>query len=183
MGTASMDKITAPNALSASRLLLAPLCFLLIADTAWLLAACVLLTAVATDMLDGWLARARNEVTPLGGLLDHGSDAVFVTVVLTALAIAGDIPAFLPPLVIIAFTQYMLDSRALAGHPLRTSLIGRNNGIAYFVLAGFPLCQRALGITVVPDDAFYWAGWVLIATTLLSMADRALALLRQPPSK
>ncbi len=173
-----MDKFTIPNALSTSRLILAPLCYLAIMQQAWLVAGLILLLAVATDLADGWLARRLGQVTAMGGLLDHGSDAVFVTVTLAALAAAGIVPAVLPILVILAFTQYVLDSKALAGKPLRASRIGRYNGIAYFVLAGFPLLHWGAGLHIVPAVAFYAAGWLLVASTLISMLDRAIALLR-----
>lgn len=178
----SMDKLTLPNALSASRLLLAPLCLVAVVSDHWTIAACILLAAVLTDLLDGWLARRRNQTSPFGGALDHGSDAVFVTITLAGLAMQHVVPLLLPPLVILAFAQYLLDSKALAGQPLRASQIGRYNGIAYFVLAGFPLVQSALGLTLISMDVIYIAGWLLVATTITSMIDRLLALLRLPPS-
>lgn len=174
-----MQKLTIPNALSVSRLLLAPLCFIAVIQADWIVAASLLLLAVFTDMTDGWLARRRDQASALGGLLDHGSDAVFVTTVLSALAVVDIIPTALPPLVILAFTQYMLDSKALRGRPLRASRIGRYNGIAYFVLAGFPLVQSAIGLDLVGERVFAAFGWLLVATTVISMADRAVALLRQ----
>jgi hypothetical protein len=77
-----------------------------------------------------------------------------------------------------AFLQYVLDSRALAGRHLRTSVLGRANGIAYFVLVGIPVVRNALGLEW---PAGYWIqalSWLLTATTLLSMGDRLLALVR-----
>jgi len=180
MVRARMDKLTLPNALSASRLLLAPLCFGAVTQELWQPAAALFLLAVATDAIDGPLARRRGISTSFGGLLDHGSDAVFVTVTLTALAVLGQVPWLLPPLVAAAFTQYVLDSKALAGQPLRTSRLGRYNGIAYFVLAGAPLVQAGLGLQLLPPLTFYACGWILVASTVTSMADRALALVRRP---
>ena len=70
----------------------------------------------------------------------------------------------------------MFDSKSLSGQPLRASFIGRHNGTAYYVFAGFPVMQFTLGITLTPFDWFYWIGWGLIATTLISMLDRAITL-------
>lgn len=67
----------------------------------------------------------------------------------------------------------MLDSRALAGRRLRASGLGRANGIAYFVLLGIPLLRDALGLAAPGDAVVRGLGWVLVATTLLSMAERA----------
>ena len=77
-----------------------------------------------------------------------------------------------------AFAQYMLDSDALKGKPLRASQLGRYNGIAYFVLAGFPVMQLTLGLTPIPFDYFVYLGWGLVITTLISMTDRAVTLYR-----
>jgi phosphatidylglycerophosphate synthase len=178
MPSISMNKFPLPNLLSASRLILGPLAAWFILDTLWIAAAVVLITAIVTDVLDGWLARRWQQTSPLGGLIDHGSDAFMVTLMLAAEASAGLVPWLLPILVIMAFSQYTLDSKALIGLPLRASKLGRYNGIAYFVLAGFPIMQHALDIYLVPTHYFYYAAFVLIATTLISMSERLWTLLR-----
>lgn len=144
----------------------------------WYLAVTVLWVAIATDVADGYLARRFDAVSSLGGLLDHGSDALFVTLTIAALTNHGWAPLVLVAVIPLAFTQYMLDSRALAGKPLRTSLIGRYNGIAYFVFAGFPVMQLTLQLTVIPFDLFIWIGWGLVLSTAISMLDRLVTLLR-----
>lgn len=137
--------------------------------------------AVATDLLDGVVARRRGESTALGGLLDHGTDAGFVTLVLAAAAAEGMTPWALTALIPLAFLQYTLDSRALAGRPLRASRLGRWNGIAYYVLAGTVVVAATLGL---PQHAGWTAtvimvaGWLLCATTIASMTARAVAFWR-----
>ena len=83
------------------------------------------------------------------------------------------VPAALPALVGLAFLQYALDSRALEGRHLRTSLLGRANGIAYYVLIGIPVVRGGIGIDWPPDPWIEISGWVLVATTLVSMTERA----------
>ena len=87
-----MNKFPLPNLLSASRLILGPLAAWFILDTLWIAAAVVLITAIVTDVLDGWLARRWQQTSPLGGLIDHGSDAFMVTLMLAAEASAGLVP-------------------------------------------------------------------------------------------
>ena len=59
-----------PNAVTLSRIFLVPvLVTLLLTKYSVLIAAIVFLAASLTDFLDGYLARARNEVTTLGMLL------------------------------------------------------------------------------------------------------------------
>jgi phosphatidylglycerophosphate synthase len=168
------------NALTLLRLGCAPLLACSVAaggSGSALLAGLLFWGAVATDFADGRVARRRGEASPLGGLLDHASDAAFVSVGLAALAGRGSVPAPLPALVALAFLQYTLDSRALAGRPLRASALGRHNGIAYYVLLGIPLTRDLLGLAWPGHGLVRGLGWLLVATTLVSMADRARALL------
>lgn len=168
-----------PNLLSASRFLLAGLMFWAVMTGSWYLAVSFLWLAVGTDTLDGYLARKIDATSPLGGLLDHSSDACFVTLTITALTFHGWAPIPLAIIIPAAFMQYMLDSKSLAGQPLRASHLGRYNGIAYYVFAGFPIMQLTLNITLIPFDWFYYIGWGLVLTSLISMMDRLITLLSQ----
>jgi phosphatidylglycerophosphate synthase len=134
--------------------------------------------AVATDFADGSLARHRGEASSLGGLLDHSTDALFCSVGLGALAWTGVVPAALPFLVAAAFLQYMLDSRSIAGQPLRASFLGRWNGILYFVMVGIPIVRNALGIEWPGPGLVTAIGWALVVSTVVSMGDRGYALMR-----
>jgi phosphatidylglycerophosphate synthase len=166
------------NALSALRLAIALPCAYSIWHEQWALAGALFVVAVATDVFDGIVARRRHEASPLGGLLDHSIDATFVTVTLGALAMIGAAPAPLPVLAITAFAQYVWDSKALTGAPLRASVLGRWNGIGYYALVGTATLKHALGADWLPDVAVVAAGWLLVLSTLVSMTDRALALWR-----
>lgn len=134
--------------------------------------ALVFALAVATDLADGWVARRYGEASPFGGLLDHAVDAAFVTSGCAALAVRGVLPALLPPLIAGAFVQYALDSRAPAGRPLRASALGRVNGIAYYVIVAVPIVRDALRLSWPGPGTVRALGWLLVATTLVSIADR-----------
>ncbi len=166
------------NALSTLRLLSAPVFALALAEERAGLAFGLFGMAVATDLLDGRLARARGEASALGGLLDHLADATFVTLGLLGAAARGAAPPLLPALVALAFAQYAADSRALRGELLRASSLGRLNGIAYFVPLGTVVVRDALGLAFPADGWIRLLGWLLVGSTLLSMIDRAHALLR-----
>ncbi len=143
----------------------------------WLLA--LLLIAIATDMIDGVVARRSGTASPAGQLFDHGTDCLFVTAALAGAAYAGSVPWLLPLLVALAFGQYVVDSRYLhQERRLLGSLIGRWNGIFYFL----PLLIMAAGrlemLTAAAPTlavAAYWLAWMLVASTLISMIDRAIA--------
>jgi phosphatidylglycerophosphate synthase len=176
MAQAKSQWITRANALTGLRLALAPLLVWAICARHPLLALAVFALAVGTDLADGRVARRFGEASALGGFLDHVTDALFVAAGLAALAAAGLVPAVLPVLVLAAFAQYALDSRALAGRPLRASALGRWNGVAYFVLLGIPVVRDGVALAW-PSDALVRAlGWGLVASTLVSMLDRLNAL-------
>ena len=166
------------------RLALAPVSVHAILTGRWALAAAVFVAAVVSDLADGPLARRRGTTSALGGVLDHTADAVFVAVTLWALAYAEAqrgvdlVPGILPLFIVLAFAQYLLDSRALRGQPLRGSWLGRANGIAYFVLAGTVIGREALAWHWIWGEAIYYAGLAVVVSTLASMALRLRALAR-----
>jgi phosphatidylglycerophosphate synthase len=176
--TAASPLRTRANALTALRLLCGPLLVLALLERASLAAAALFWLAVATDLLDGRVARRFGESSPLGGFLDHVTDAAFVSLGLAALALRGEAPALLPALVGLAFLQYTLDSKVTRGRPLRASALGRWNGIAYFVPIGTVVVRDVLGLAWPSAGLVRALGWALVASTLLSMGDRALALMR-----
>jgi phosphatidylglycerophosphate synthase len=173
--------LTLSNGLTSLRLIAAPFFYWLIVSQVWWAACLIFWLAVASDFVDGRLARARGETSAFGGLLDHGSDASFVTLGQSALVAAGWAPLLLPILIVAAFVQYVFDSRILAGRELRTSFIGRWNGIFYFFPPGVIVTREALGLAVPPDEIVLGFCWVLVVSTLISMGDRLIgvALARQ----
>jgi CDP-diacylglycerol--glycerol-3-phosphate 3-phosphatidyltransferase len=135
--------------------------------------------AIATDFLDGPVARRLGTASPGGQLFDHATDCLFVTAGLAGAAKAGLVTPILATLVPIAFGQYVFDSYWRSRRrELRASALGRWNGIFYFV----PLvCVAVLRIS--PPGMFTsWLtqaigilAYVLVATTVVSMIDRATA--------
>lgn len=146
----------------------------------WLLLCIVV--AIATDYFDGIVARRTDSASPRGQLFDHSTDFLFVTCGLAGAAAGGEVPAALPMLIVVAFSQYVMDSYWLhRDKQLRMSVLGRWNGILYFVPLGVIAVSR-LGI--VPGSADLWAmlvgsiSYALLISTVLSIIDRAVAPLR-----
>jgi CDP-diacylglycerol--glycerol-3-phosphate 3-phosphatidyltransferase len=138
------------------------------------LAALMFAIAVATDLLDGPLARRRGTASASGGTFDHTVDFLFVTSGLAAGASRGAFPWLLPVLVAIAFAQYVIDSYWLhRGRTLHTSRLGRYNGILYFAPLGGDILVR-LGLRFLQPLVTLLA-WILVLTTLISMAERVRA--------
>lgn len=87
---------TLPNMLSAARLLGVPL-FLWLAlgphADGWALV--VLMVSGFTDWLDGWVARALDQSSKLGQVLDPLADRLYIVAVVVALALRSVIPVWL----------------------------------------------------------------------------------------
>jgi phosphatidylglycerophosphate synthase len=164
--------LTRANALTGLRLAAVPFMAnaILTGDTRTALALFVL--AVATDLVDGRVARHYGEASPLGGVLDHATDAVFVASGLAAFAWIGEGTPWLAPAVLLAFAQYTLDSRVPSGRPLRASALGRWNGIAYFVWVGIPVVRDGLSLGWPSASFTLLLSWLLLGSTLVSIADR-----------
>jgi CDP-diacylglycerol--glycerol-3-phosphate 3-phosphatidyltransferase len=87
-----------PNAITVVRILLAPVFFwLLLADGGQdgeirIAAALLFIVAIATDGIDGHIARSRGLVTDLGKLLDPIADKVLTGAALVGLSILAELP-------------------------------------------------------------------------------------------
>ena len=162
------------NGLTAIRLLLVlPFAFFMARadERSALFALVIWVVALATDFLDGPIARRRGTVSALSGAFDHTSDFLFVVSGIFAGAFRGVFPWILPICITAAFAQYAIDSYWLHRQiKFRGSKLGRYNGMLYFV----PLCldilirlgarflQPLLTILV----------WMLVVSTLVSMGQR-----------
>jgi phosphatidylglycerophosphate synthase len=138
--------------------------------------------AIATDYYDGIVARARGTASSAGQLFDHSTDFLFVTGGLSGAVVVGAVPLVLPVLIAVAFTQYVLDSYFLYRQKkLRMSMLGRWNGILYFVpLVVIALARLAepLGVSSVLGTLALVVSWLLVISTVASIIDRAVAPLR-----
>ena len=114
--------------------------------SAWLLVT-LMVVAIASDYVDGKVARRTGSASPRGMLFDHTTDCLFVTAGLAGAAVANLVPVILPVLIPIAFTQYVLDWYFLhRQRQLRMSYLGRWNGILYFA----PLVMIAIAALRMP---------------------------------
>jgi phosphatidylglycerophosphate synthase len=171
------------NLLTLIRLLLAVPVALAFADAELMrppLLVALIALAIATDYFDGIVARANHSVSPRGQLFDHSTDFLFVTSALVGASMADLVNPLLPALIVLAFAQYVLDSRFLfRDKRLRMNFLGRWNGILYFVplvlialsrlasLENFEELLRMLTVAMC---------YGLMISTVASITDRAHAL-------
>jgi phosphatidylglycerophosphate synthase len=170
------------NALTAIRLLLvAPFAFFMARgdERSALFALIVWAVALATDFLDGPIARRRGTVTAPSGTFDHASDFLFVVSGITAAAYRGVLPWILPICISAAFAQYVIDSYWIhRERKLRGSKLGRYNGMLYFVPPVLDIASR-LGVGSMQPVLTVFA-WLLALSTLVSMAQRFMTFRKLP---
>jgi len=142
----------------------------------------MLFVAIASDYFDGKVARLTNTASPRGQVFDHTTDFLFVACGLGGAAFSGLVTPLLPILIVIAFSQYVLDSHFFYHEKqLHMSFLGRWNGVFYFV----PLCLIAISRLTLFDSyssvvelLVVILAWALVCSTVFSITDRAIAPLR-----
>ena len=93
--TASSRVLTLPNLLSFARILLIPVfCALIVNETTTTAGILLFSVVVATDWVDGLVARRTGQVSELGKILDPVADRLAIAAGLIALVIRGAFPSW-----------------------------------------------------------------------------------------
>lgn len=140
-------------------------------------AAVTFAVAGATDVLDGWIARSRGEVTPLGVFLDLTADKVLVAGVMIAMVEVGLLPTWIVATILVrdfvvqgmrqfaAATNVVIAARRIGKAKTFTTLFG----MVLLLLAfdgrtGGPFAAAGL------EPALATAGfWVMVLATGLAI--------------
>jgi CDP-diacylglycerol--glycerol-3-phosphate 3-phosphatidyltransferase len=94
--------LNVPNALTVLRILLVPVLVVVLLDetsSSWLAAAVFALASV-TDMIDGYIARARRQITTFGKLMDPVADKLLIIAALVVLVSQDRIPTWIAMVII-----------------------------------------------------------------------------------
>jgi CDP-diacylglycerol--glycerol-3-phosphate 3-phosphatidyltransferase len=159
-----------PNALTLARIFLVPIVVAVLLTgeiqhwAFW--GASLFLAAALTDMLDGYLARRRNQVTTLGQLLDPIADKLLISSALISLVQLKIAPAWM--VVIIIGREFAVSGlRSIAAHEgftVKVSTLGKGKMVTQVAaVVGLILGQR-------------FGGWVQQTATLLLYAVVIIAL-------
>jgi CDP-diacylglycerol---glycerol-3-phosphate 3-phosphatidyltransferase len=161
-----MDQLlNLPNLLTGIRLACIPvlvgLFYVPIEYHQWL-AALTFLIASATDLLDGYVARRREQITNLGKLLDPVADKLLVMAALLLLVEAGKLWAWVAILII---------GREIAVTGLRAMASARGTVMAAEGLGKFKMLFQVIGITFLflSDPHVHGSLW-MIGTVALALA-------------
>ena len=186
------------NLLGIARILATPvvIALILIAGPGMGIAAFVLFCLAAfTDFLDGWVARARGEVSPLGVFMDLTADKVLVGGVLIAMVEVDLLPTWMVATILVrelviagvrqmaAAENVVIPARALGKAKTLTTLVGMAILLlAYDAATGGPLATTGIGL-----GAELVGIWLMVIATVLTVVSGwdylrgALPLLRGQP--
>jgi len=132
----------------------------------------VFAAAMATDWLDGRIARRRGHTSPLGSLLDPIADKILVLTVLVALVGRGVVPGWMVALIVAR--EFLVSGLRLAaierGVVLGARDLGKLKTWSQAVAAGVGGLAAAGALD---DDVAWWALLVALALTLVSGLDYA----------
>jgi len=177
--------VTLPNALSFSRVLLAPVIGYLVVNGNWGMALGSFVVASVTDFLDGFIARAWNQRTIFGTVLDPAADKLLMSTLTISLAYTGLLPLPLAALIfardfglIIAgfyfrwaslphpktFARYW--DFKLPSAEVKPSFISKANTALQLVLMGATIAAPVFGFVGHPALQVLW--YTVAATTVSS---------------
>ncbi len=181
-----------PNVLTLSRIFLVPLLVAVLLrkdaielDTGWVvvtrevIALFIFLAAALTDLLDGYLARRRRQVTTTGKLLDPIADKLLVSAALISLVELDRVAAWMVVIIVSReFAVSALRNVALTqGVAIAASEIGKAKMVAQ--VAAVSLLLLAPRSPVI-EQAGYVALWLALLITVMSMVDYFRAFFQRP---
>ena len=159
--------MTLPDQLTLARALAVPIVVVLFAwdfsgHLYW--ATAVFAVAMATDQVDGWLARRRNQTSAFGSLLDPIADKVLVLAALVMLIAEDVAPAWMVAAIV---------AREIAVSGLRLAALERGVVMGARDLGKLKTWAQSLAAVIAGlEAAGAWnadiAWWVLLLATLLT---------------
>lgn len=166
-----------PNLLSFSRLLMAPPLFAAIVLGAWAPAMALWAWVSVTDWLDGFLARAWNQGSALGRVLDPLADKVAVLGTLVCLLPAGMAGGYLQPWMVALVVAREFVVTALRGEmerrgvPFGADWLGKLKMVAQVAAIWLALVGEWLGPASRPGwmaPALAGSVWIMLASAVAS---------------
>lgn len=132
----------------------------------------IFVAAMATDQIDGWLARRRGTTSPLGKLLDPVADKVLILAALVMLIGEGVAPAWVVALIVV---------REILVSGLRLAAIERGVVLGARELGRLKTWAQAVGTAIAgfaaagawSEDVAWWALLVALVATWVSGLDYA----------
>lgn len=139
-----------PNILTISRFLLIPVYIAVFASGYYIWAFVVVVVAGLTDVLDGYIARSRGQITAVGAMLDPLADKSMMIVVIISLVVSGLIPWYAAALVFIRDVGMIIGSAIFHFRGKRTvpaNTMGKITTVLYYVAILLIVVQSQLALS------------------------------------
>jgi CDP-diacylglycerol--glycerol-3-phosphate 3-phosphatidyltransferase len=160
-----------PNGLTLVRIFLVPLLVVVLSTRPpmthpheMLIATAIFLAASLTDLLDGYFARKRGQITTLGVLLDPIADKLLISAAVISLVEVGSVPAWMAAIII---------GREFAVSGLRSIASSQGFTIEASELGKIKMVAQVVAITLLmlgsqyPETAFPMLGKVGLYVVVL----------------
>ncbi len=187
-----------PNSLTLFRIFLVPLLVVVLLAPPWmladrpflaesskkeLLAVGIFLLAALTDLLDGYLARRRNEVTTLGTLLDPIADKLLTSAAFISLVEVGLAPAWM--VVVIVGREFIVSGlrsvMATHGVVMAASRWGKWKTTTQVIAIPMLILTQTIDRWTGFRQFGVWALWISMLFALVSGVGYIRAFLKQVP--
>ena len=168
-----------PNSLTVLRIFFVPLLLAVMLrrnielDTGWAviskewLALAIFLIAASTDLLDGYLARRRRQITTFGKLLDPLADKLLISAAFISLVELGRVPAWM--VVIIVSREFAVSGlRISQGYAISASDLGKTKMVTQVIAVSLLLMAPYSALV---REMAYVALWFVVVFALLSAMD------------
>ncbi len=165
---ASSRIVTFPNLISACRIALIPVFVVLIVDPDTSAAGILLFAAVvATDWVDGWIARRTGQVSELGKILDPVADRLAIGAGLIALVVRDAFPAWAAALILVRDLAVLVaGALALARRKVRLDVRWIGKIATFSLMAAIPwISWGRLDLPL--GEAALVAGWIAFAVGIV----------------
>ncbi|HEY7668072.1 MAG TPA: CDP-alcohol phosphatidyltransferase family protein [Actinomycetota bacterium] len=160
--------LTVPNAISFVRILLTPVFVVLIIDDDTTTAGLLLFAVVvATDWVDGLVARRTGQVSELGKVLDPVADRVAIAAGLIALVVRGVFPLWAALLILVRDVAVLIGGTlAMARHHVRIDVRFIGKLATFSLMFAIPAIAWAdLGLPLA--EAASVVGWAAFAVGIV----------------
>ena len=145
-----------PNVLTLARILLLPFFAITLIYGLYQYALILFVTASVTDLLDGFVARLKKQITAFGSILDPVADKFLLITSFIIMSVNGWIPKWLTIIIIsrdlIIITGWLIIYLVTHNPKVEPSILGKSANSLQFILVGLTLLSiNFKEIFLVPD--------------------------------
>jgi cardiolipin synthase len=162
--TPASDRVlTLPNVISFARIAMIPLVWALIVDEdTSTVGVVVFVVVLATDWVDGTIARRTGQVSDVGKVLDPLADRTVIAMGLLALVVRGAFPAWAAASILVRDLAVIAAWALLVGRGIRLQVRWIGKVATFALMVGIPsIAWGSLGAW--PAEAALAVGWLAFA--------------------